>query len=381
MKVYYWSPHIDKVATVKAVVNSAYSINLYSKKKYTPYIINVAGEWDEHKNELNEKKINIINLTSSKIIKNNNTKGFLKSRLIYIYIFFISFVPLFKLIRKNKPDYFIIHLITPVPLIINFFFKFDCKFILRVSGYPKLKNLRLIFWRFTLKKIHFVTCPTKTTKKLFVSFNLVHPKKISVLYDPIICTKDICKEMNLDKDSIKFKNFFLAVGRLTRQKNFFFLIESFREFNRGKNYKLLILGDGEEKEKLKKLIKKDELENSVFLLGHKKNIFKFYKNSKCFILSSLWEDPGFVLIEAAYMNTPIISSDCNNGPKEFLNNGEGGILFSSNNKDSLIKSLKNFESLKSDELEILKKNSKKSSKKFLIFNHYKVLDTILNPNE
>ncbi len=381
MKVYYWSPHINRVATVKAVVNSAYSLNLYSKNKYIPYIINVAGEWDEHKNELNEKKINLINLTNSKIIKNNNTKGFLKSRLIYIYIFFITFIPLVRLIRKNKPDYFIIHLITPVPLIINFFFKLNCKFILRVSGYPKLKYLRLLFWRFTLKKIYFITCPTKKTKKLLESFNLVHPNRLSVLYDPIICTKDIFKEVNLDKASIKFKNYFLAVGRLTRQKNFLFLIESFKEFNSGRNYKLLILGDGEEKEKIQKLIKINNLENNVFLLGYKKNIFKFYKNSKCFILSSLWEDPGFVLIEAAYMNTPIISSDCDNGPKEFLNNGEGGILFSSNNKDSLINSLKNFESLKKDELKTLKKNSKKSSKKFLIFNHYKFLNTILSPNE
>ena len=47
MKVYYWSPHIDKVATVKAVINSAYSLKLYSKNKYIPFIINVAGEWDD----------------------------------------------------------------------------------------------------------------------------------------------------------------------------------------------------------------------------------------------------------------------------------------------------------------------------------------------
>ena len=78
------------------------------------------------------------------------------------------------------------------------------------------------------------------------------------------------------------------------------------------------------------------------------------------------------------MNTPIISSDCQNGPKEFLDNGEGGILFSSNNKKSLIKSLKNFENLKDYQLKNFKINSKRSSKKFLIFNHYKTLISILN---
>ena len=49
--------------------------------------------------------------------------------------------------------------------------------------------------------------------------------------------------------------------------------------------------------------------------------------AEAFILSSLWEDPGFVLIEAAACNLFIISSDCKNGPREFLDNGKNGILY------------------------------------------------------
>ena len=56
------------------------------------------------------------------------------------------------------------------------------------------------------------------------------------------------------------------------------------------------------------------------------------KNSEIFILSSLWEEVGFVIVEAAMCNTFVISSDCPNGPKEFLNNGENGILFKNNSK-------------------------------------------------
>ena len=50
------------------------------------------------------------------------------------------------------------------------------------------------------------------------------------------------------------------------------------------------------------------------------NVFKYLINSKYFILSSLWEDPGFVLIEAGISNTIILSSDCPNGPKEIVKN-------------------------------------------------------------
>ena len=49
--------------------------------------------------------------------------------------------------------------------------------------------------------------------------------------------------------------------------------------------------------------------------------------SICFLSTSLWEDPGFVIIEAAFCNTPIISSDCENGPKEILPSNDYGYIF------------------------------------------------------
>ena len=62
------------------------------------------------------------------------------------------------------------------------------------------------------------------------------------------------------------------------------------------------------------------------MLFNIKNIYKFLNISQCFILSTLWEDPGFVFIEAALSNVNIISSDCPNGPKEIVN--KNGLLFS-----------------------------------------------------
>ena len=99
-KIYYWSPFISSVATVQAVIRSAESFNLYSKKEYTPHIINVAGEWNSHRIDLYKKDIKIVDLTKSKIIDNKKHSGFLKSRILYIYIFLISIVPLFKYLKK-----------------------------------------------------------------------------------------------------------------------------------------------------------------------------------------------------------------------------------------------------------------------------------------
>ena len=90
---------------------------------------------------------------------------------------------------------------------------------------------------------------------------------------------------------------------------------------------MILLGEGEEKGLLVKEVKKLEIQDKVSFLGYQENVYKYLLNSDCFILTSLWEDPGFVLLEAALSNTLIISSNCPNGPNEFLSNGKNGFLF------------------------------------------------------
>tara|TARA_B100000886_G_C20394098_1_gene479567 strand:- start:160 stop:1320 length:1161 start_codon:yes stop_codon:yes gene_type:complete len=378
ISIYYWSPFITHVATVNAVLNSASAFSRYSKKNFDTSLINVAGEWDQYKGILKEKNINLIQLTNSKIINNSNFTGYLKSRAIYLYISIISFLPLINLLRKNPPVFFVIHLITPLPLIINFLFKLKTKFILRISGFPRFNIIRKIFWKITLKKMHHITCPTNSTKMFMQKLGIIDANKISVLHDPIINSTEIMlKKKEKINNSIIGTNYYIAIGRLTKQKNFEFLISVFKDFLKFNKNKLIILGDGEERNNLTSLIKKNGLDDKILLLGFKKNVFKYLKNSKCFILSSLWEDPGFVLIESAYMNIPIISSDCENGPKEILNNGEYGILFKSNDKKSLMQSLLKFEKMKNDEIFLNKVNSKKNTKKFSYFRHYRTFSSLI----
>ena len=69
MKVFYWSPHLSHVATVSVVINSAVALCKYSQNTINSTIINSIGEWDKYKNELNEKKVNIIDIFSKKHLK------------------------------------------------------------------------------------------------------------------------------------------------------------------------------------------------------------------------------------------------------------------------------------------------------------------------
>ena len=370
-KIYYWSPFLSPIATCKAVLNSAESLMKYSSN-YQSFILNFFGEFDKFIINQEKKKLRFIDHYPS-LVSFLPYRGKLKSRISFVLIFILGFFPLKKILKENKPDFLIIHLITSLPLILLLFFKFDTKFILRISGHPKMNFLRKFLWKLTLKKIYLITCPTENTFKYIKSLNLVDTSKIKLLYDPIINVKEINKKKN---EKIDYDNFYLAAGRLTKQKNFMFLCKAFKEIiEENDQIKLLIAGNGEQEIKLKEFIRKNNLENNITLLGYIDNIFPYFKNSKGFILTSLWEDPGFVLIEAAFCRTPVFSSDAKPGPSELIDNNYNGTTFQNNDKNSFLKNFKNYLNNSKDRKIIL--NNLKLSKRFTIFNHYKKLSNLI----
>ena len=382
-EIYYWSPSLVNIATNQAVIRSAGGISKYGKS-YKSCIINFFGEFQKYEKEIQENKINLINFFNKKIYNYLPRHGYLKSRLSFLIIFILSFFPLLKLLRKEKPHYLIIHLITSLPLTLLLFFKFETKFILRISGLPKLGMLRKFLWRISLKKIHAITCPTEATKKYLMSLDLLDSNKIFVLPDPIISVEKISKLKKEKIEKFQHKEFIFSAGRLTRQKNFSLLIEAFNLVKLDNpNLLLIIAGEGEEEEFLKKKVKSLNLENKIIFIGYSQNVYKYMSKSTCFLLSSLWEDPGFVLIEAAYCRSTIISSNCENGPEEILDKGNSGYLFESNNLNSLTKTLNKFLIDKqNNSKEIIKKkvNCMVYIKRYTKFRHFLSLKKILENN-
>ena len=378
-KVFYWSPHInEQIATVKAVVNSALSLIKYSKN-YDPTIINVFGEWNSLKNLLNDKNLNFKNLMNLNIKLPIN--GFLKSRIFYTFLSLVILIPLYKFLRKEKPDYLIIHLITVPVLILCFFFNFKTKFILRISGYPKLNFLRKIFWKLVSKKIYKIFTPTQITKKMLIDNEIFNENKIFLLRDPIISIKNLntLKRQKISND-FNHNNYILSIGRLTKQKNFQFLIKAYTLLKKEVMHlpKLIIIGEGEEKNNLNHKIRENNMEKDIFILGYKSNVFQYLHKSLFFLLSSSWEDPGFVLVEAAASNKLILSSNVLSGPKEFLYNKSSGFLFEKEN----IRDFKNkvkyiLSNINSKEIFINKVNAKKNSKNYTLFFHFKELIKLL----
>tara|TARA_Y100000590_G_scaffold444552_1_gene575455 strand:- start:1594 stop:2745 length:1152 start_codon:yes stop_codon:yes gene_type:complete len=379
-KIFYWSPCLNPVGTVKSTINSAAAFAKYNRN-YDVYIIDVCGEWINYKDFFIQNSIKIIKLNFN-YFKYLPKTGFLGSRLSYVLIYLLSFFPLLLLLKKEKPDLIILHLITSLPLTLLSFFKFKTKFILRISGYPKLNFLRKLFWIKISRKLNCITCPTEALRSELISNKIFPLEKIFYLQDAIIDIKDYLKNTNkkINEDFLpKNKKIVLAAGRLTRQKNFQYLIEEFKKFSESNNdYILVILGEGELEQYLQKKILDEKLADKIYLLGRKENVYSYMKISEIFVLSSLWEEVGFVIVEAALNNLFIISSDCPNGPSEFLNFGKNGILFKSNVDNQLNISLQKYTKLKSEKIFYDKFMLKKKSKNYTKFQHYKKLQKILS---
>ena len=336
-KVYYWSPYLGNIATIKAVMNSALSLVKFSNNYFSPVIINSCGEWSKYGEDLGKNNIKTKNL-DNKFKLDTSISGFVKSKIAYLRIFISSFYQLKSLLEEDKPHFLIAHLITSLPIILFMFFKFETKLIIRVSGKIKMNFLRKLIWRINQKNFYLITCPTKDSQKELIDLGIIEKKKIIFLPDPIIDIKKIHILKNQKVDNIETKKkFFLCIGRFTRQKNHVLAIKTFKKISKKyTDVDLVIIGEGELKKEYENLINKLNLNGRISILDYDQNIFKYLKKSAVLISPSLWEDPGFVMVEAAASNTFIISSDCPSGPREFLDQ-DAGLLFENNNSQDLEK--------------------------------------------
>jgi glycosyltransferase involved in cell wall biosynthesis len=154
--------------------------------------------------------------------------------------------------------------------------------------------------------------------------------RIDVIYNPSVSESDVQASANQVVEHPWFQDqqipVLLAVGRLTAQKDYPTLLRAFARLRSEKLVRLVILGEGEDREMLEALVRDLNMTEDVSLPGFAENPFAYMARASLFVMSSRWEGLPTVLVEALCCGTPVVSTDCPSGPREILRDPRCGRL-------------------------------------------------------
>jgi len=219
----------------------------------------------------------------------------------------------------------------PNPNLINILSKKNDKIIISVRNYmsenlkekkPYISYIYSNVYKYIYNRADLIVVVSKAIKQdLIQNFN-VQEKKIKVIYN----FYDIDKIRLLGNEEIdtEFKDIFnhptiITAGRLSFQKGQWHLLRAFKSIkNELSEVKLIILGQGTLENELKKLALELGIEEDVHFLGFQNNPFKYVSKSDVYVFPSLYEGFPNALSEAMACGLPVISTDCQSGPREIL---------------------------------------------------------------
>jgi glycosyltransferase involved in cell wall biosynthesis len=157
---------------------------------------------------------------------------------------------------------------------------------------------------------------------------------LQVIYNPCVDQEVILGGMETPPETIASK-LIIACGRLNPQKGFKYLISAMVEVRKVINTHLWIMGEGELRQELKDQIESLGLGDAVRLLGFKANPYQYMAKADLFVLASLYEGFGNVIVEAMACGTPVVATDCPFGPGEIIEDGVNGLLVKPGDKEAL----------------------------------------------
>jgi glycosyltransferase involved in cell wall biosynthesis len=212
---------------------------------------------------------------------------------------------------------------------------------LSIRSQPAAGTVLKMMRRLYPKADRIVAISQGVADDLISLLNLPH-EKVTVIHNPVI-TPELFEQAKQPVSHPWFEQnrllVILAVGRLTKAKDYPTLFRAFSLVRQVRPAKLLILGEGEERANLERLAIELGIQNDVSMPGFVDNPFAFMAKASVFVLSSAWEGFGNVLVEALACGCPVVATDCRSGPREILDNGRYGRLVPVGDHEALAKAI------------------------------------------
>lgn len=266
------------------------------------------------------------------------------------YIFY-----LIKYFNSNKPDLIFtsLYIIGFCAIIAKFFSKHKPKVVFGAHNALSFKirfadnNSDRYFLKYLTKILinkadRVISASKGVGNELIENFGLKRYKLINI-YGPTLAKDKIDNYLKFKNHHKFFKlkkhKIITCVGRLSPQKGYDIILKAFYFFEKKYKSKLIIIGEGSEKEKLKKICLKLKIRQHVSFVGSQKNPYNFISNSDLFVTASKWEGLSIAIIDALYSGTNVVAANCNYGPSEILDNGKFGILTKVGSEKELLKGM------------------------------------------
>lgn len=194
---------------------------------------------------------------------------------------------------------------------------------------------RRLVCRLSKKHANQIITVSQGLKDTLIADFSVPESKIMAIWNPVSLNNiEMKMDENLnDSFFISDMPILISVGNPSHVKGQWHLIRVLFEINKIFPCKLVICGSGSLSPYLSSMVDYYHLNELVNFSGKVDNVFKYLKNSTCFVLSSLSEGFGIVLVEAMACGCPIVSSNCPYGPNEILDGGKYGLLCESQGAD------------------------------------------------
>lgn len=342
---------------MKGFLEKGYAVDLLLMKKRGPYMSQIPPE------------VNIIVFDSKRIIQTlPKVAGYLKREK-----------PLAILsITKHT------HLITILAkILVRVKTKVIVRFGIPFSTVVEKKNLGEHLMPYLVKIFHpKADAMIAVSKNIAEELKLQFPackEKVSAIYNPKFLDHIKLKAREeVVEPWLKNKTepVVIAIGRLAYVKGFDVLIKAFALATKEVSARLIILGEGGEKENLEKLIEENQLENKVKFVPFQDNPYSYMSKSDLFVLSSRMEGMPNALIEALVCGVPVIATDCVSGPREILvpnSSNQFGILVPVDAVEELSREIKEMLTNKDKQLDYKRRSEKRAED----FSHDKIINQYL----
>jgi glycosyltransferase involved in cell wall biosynthesis len=238
---------------------------------------------------------------------------------------------LVRYLRREEPAVLVAGLLTVPAIVARDVAGVGTKLVCSVQGLPRPDRSRLWLWPRLYRRAEAVVAPVQAVADRVVTYADLDPGRVRVVANPVV-TEDLLARADKPPAHPWFAEadrIVVAVGRQTRQKDFTTLLRAFDRVADRTDEDVRLLVPGKEDEQtpaLRRLVDQLAHGDAVDFPGFVDNPYAYMRAADVFVLSSRWEGPGHVLVEALAVGTPMVATDCPAGPRGILQDGEAGVL-------------------------------------------------------